>query len=61
MNSDGGVQEFGLRHLKLEDMVPTFIEFSPHLAHCRFSNCLHLVEPGCAVDKQLKTGLIRDA
>ena len=53
-----GLQEFGLHHLKLEDIAQTFVEFRPHLGQCRFSNCLHLVEPGCAVDEAVKSGTI---
>ena len=53
-----GLQEFGLHHLKLEDIAQTFIEFRPHLGNCRFSNCLHLVEPGCAIDEAVKSGAI---
>ena len=44
-----GLQEFGLHHLKAEDIDHAFVEFRPFLGHCRFSNCLHLNEPGCAV------------
>ena len=53
-----GLQEFGLHHLNLEDIAQTFVEFRPHLGQCRFSNCLHLVEPGCAVDEAVKNGNI---
>ncbi len=53
-----GVQEFGLHHLKAEDLAHTFIEFRPYLGQCRFHNCLHLVEPGCAVAAAEQTGAI---
>jgi len=53
-----GLQEFGLHHLNVEDIAQTFVEFRPHLGHCRFSNCLHLVEPGCALDEAAKSGAI---
>lgn len=44
-----GLQEFGLHHLKLDEIGAAFVEFRPYLGRCRFSNCIHLNEPGCAV------------
>lgn len=44
-----GLQEFGLHHLKPEDIDYAFIEFRPYLGKCKFNNCRHLSEPGCAV------------
>ena len=44
-----GMQEFGLHHLTQQDIAEAFIEFRPLLGHCRFHNCRHLVEPGCAI------------
>lgn len=44
-----GLQEFGLHHLTPEDAARAFVEFRPHLGQCRFRDCRHLAEPGCAV------------
>lgn len=44
-----GMQEFGLAHLTLDDLQRAFVEFRPLLGQCRFSDCRHLSEPGCAV------------
>lgn len=44
-----GLQEFGLHHLTPEDAARAFIEFRPFLGDCRFRDCRHLSEPGCAV------------
>ena len=44
-----GMQEFGLHHLTSLDLAEAFVEFRPLLGHCRFQNCRHLVEPGCAL------------
>jgi ribosome biogenesis GTPase len=44
-----GLQEFGLAHVNEMDIAHAFVEFRPYLGHCRFSNCRHLVEPGCAI------------
>ena len=44
-----GFQEFGLYHLTEGKLERAFPEFRPLLAHCRFYNCHHLHEPGCAI------------
>lgn len=44
-----GFQEFGLYHLTEGMLERAFPEFGPHLGQCRFYNCHHLSEPGCAV------------
>lgn len=35
--------------LRKEDLQAAFWEFRPHLGTCRFQDCTHLQEPGCAV------------
>ncbi|MGB8337733.1 MAG: ribosome small subunit-dependent GTPase A [Burkholderiales bacterium] len=44
-----GFQEFGLFHLSDTDITYSMPEFRPLLGQCRFSNCRHLQEPGCAI------------
>lgn len=44
-----GFQEFGLHHLKASELASCMPDFRPHLGQCRFYNCTHLHEPGCAV------------
>ena len=44
-----GLQEFGLAHVTQEELVWAFPEFRSRLGQCRFTNCLHLREPGCAI------------
>ena len=44
-----GLQEFGLNHLSAQDAAHAFVEFRPWLGQCRFRDCLHLQEPGCAI------------
>lgn len=44
-----GLQQFGLHHLQLDDVVQAFVEFRPFLGQCRFRDCRHLGEPDCAV------------
>jgi ribosome biogenesis GTPase len=44
-----GFQEFGLYHLTEGMLERAFREFEAHLGNCKFYNCHHLNEPGCAV------------
>jgi ribosome biogenesis GTPase len=44
-----GFQEFGLFHLNDDDVTYSMPEFRPLIGQCRFSNCRHLQEPGCAI------------
>ncbi|MDB5823997.1 MAG: rsgA [Herminiimonas sp.] len=53
-----GFQEFGLYHLSEGMLERAFPEFEPHLGKCRFYNCHHVNEPGCAVLDAMKAGSI---
>ncbi|MGN4153569.1 ribosome small subunit-dependent GTPase A [Burkholderia gladioli] len=53
-----GFQEFGLYHLTEGQFERAFPEFRPLLADCRFYNCHHLHEPGCAILAAVEDGRI---
>jgi ribosome biogenesis GTPase len=53
-----GFQEFGLYQLSEGMLERAFREFTPHLGQCRFYNCHHLNEPGCAVLAAVESGKI---
>ena len=53
-----GFQEFGLHHLTEGMLERAFPEFAAHLGQCRFYNCHHAGEPGCAVLAGVKSGAI---
>jgi ribosome biogenesis GTPase len=53
-----GMQEFGLHHLTEQDIAASFPEFRPLLGTCRFHNCRHLVEPGCAIIREMEAGRV---
>jgi ribosome biogenesis GTPase len=53
-----GFQEFGLYHLTEGQFERAFPEFRPLLADCRFYNCHHLQEPGCAILAAVEDGRI---
>jgi ribosome biogenesis GTPase len=44
-----GMQAFGLAHLDVDHLSEYFPDFAPLIGSCRFYNCRHLQEPGCAV------------
>ncbi|SMG15810.1 ribosome small subunit-dependent GTPase A [Paraburkholderia susongensis] len=54
-----GFQEFGLHHLTEGKLERAFPEFRPLLPNCRFYNCHHLHEPGCAILEAVADGRIR--
>ena len=55
-----GVWEFGIWKLDNQQLESGFIEFKPWLGQCRFNNCIHATEPGCAVKQAVDQGRIRD-
>lgn len=44
-----GVREFGLWHLEPEQITRGFIEFRQFLGYCKFRDCKHDTDPGCAI------------
>jgi len=54
-----GMKEFGLAHLEPQQIEQAFVEMRPLLGHCRFRNCSHGVEPGCALQEAVAQGTIR--
>ena len=44
-----GFQEFGLHHIEATRLAQCMPDMRVHLGQCRFYNCTHLHEPGCAV------------
>jgi ribosome biogenesis GTPase / thiamine phosphate phosphatase len=53
-----GIREFGLWHMSPRDVAAGFSEFRPLLGTCRFRDCQHQNEPGCAVLEAVETGII---
>lgn len=49
-----GVREFGLIKLSEQDIIAGFTEFKPYIGHCKFRDCAHKKEPGCALLKALE-------
>jgi ribosome biogenesis GTPase len=53
-----GLQEFGLKHLTPQEIEYGFAEFRPFLGQCRFRDCQHDAEPGCAIKQAMAAGVI---
>lgn len=53
-----GVRDFGLWHIEREQIDRGFIEFRGFLGACKFSNCQHRSEPGCAILQALEENRI---
>lgn len=53
-----GIKELSVVDIEAEELAHYFPEMRDRMEHCRFNNCLHLDEPGCAVVKALEAGEI---
>ena len=51
-----GLREVGLWNLPVGTLDQCFPEFRPALGECRFADCSHQVEPGCAVRELVDAG-----
>ncbi|MGB9095444.1 small ribosomal subunit biogenesis GTPase RsgA [Erwinia sp.] len=56
-----GVREFGLWHLEPEQITQGFVEFREFLGHCKFRDCKHDNDPGCALREAVENGKIDPA
>ncbi|WP_440874991.1 small ribosomal subunit biogenesis GTPase RsgA [Thalassotalea sp. PLHSN55] len=54
-----GIREFGLWHLTPEQVYRGFIEFADYLGGCKFRDCKHQTDPGCALVEASEQGKIR--
>lgn len=53
-----GIREFGLWHLEAEQITKGYREFQYVLGTCKFRDCKHLTDPGCALREAMETGKI---
>jgi ribosome biogenesis GTPase / thiamine phosphate phosphatase len=53
-----GMQSFGLFHLDDEDISYAMPEFRAYFGECKFNDCAHIDEPGCAVIAAAEAGKI---
>jgi len=53
-----GVKEFGLIDFEREELAQYFPEMRKLMSECRFNNCVHTNEPGCAVKEAVMNGAL---
>jgi ribosome biogenesis GTPase len=53
-----GIREFGLIDFDRTEVAERFPEMRRYMNQCRYNNCTHTHEPGCAVKQALEEGLI---
>lgn len=53
-----GVKEFGLINFEKEELAQYFPEMRSLMNECKFNNCLHINEPGCAIKAAVADGRI---
>jgi ribosome biogenesis GTPase len=53
-----GVRDFNLSPVPVDQLAQGFREFRAYLGQCRFHNCRHASEPGCAVQDAARSGAI---
>lgn len=53
-----GLREVGMWGLSSDHLDECFREFRAHIPNCKFGNCTHRVEPGCAVRDAVDAGEI---
>lgn len=56
-----GLRDIGLWGLERSEVAAAFREFHPYLGECRFDDCHHVHEPGCAVVAAVERGEIAES
>ncbi len=55
-----GIKEFGLINYNKNEIGHYFVEIRELMNQCRFNNCTHKHEPGCAVKEAVENGKISE-
>ena len=53
-----GVRSFNVDHLSIESIHNGFPDVVEYTKQCKFSNCNHLQDPGCAVEDAIENNLL---
>ena len=56
-----GFKEMVIFDLEESELSHYFPEMRPYLDECKFSNCIHVSEPGCAVKEAVSTGMVPES
>ena len=54
-----GLQAFGLHHLSVSNLLHYFPDMRQYIGKCRFHNCTHRQEPGCALKQAAADGKLK--
>ena len=55
-----GIREVGLWGVDTENLDLYFPEMEPYLGKCKYTDCVHVSEPACAIADAVNTGKISD-
>lgn len=55
-----GIREFGVLDISRQELSHYFPEMRARIHDCKFNNCLHLDEPGCAITEAVINGEIAE-
>ncbi len=55
-----GVWEYGLWKMDTAEIATGFVDFNHYLGLCKFNNCTHIHEPGCAIQQAVKTKQLKE-
>ena len=53
-----GIKEFGIAYFDKYEVAQYFREFKALASQCKFSDCLHIEEPNCAIKNGVNAGVI---
>lgn len=53
-----GIRTLGFWDIEPEELDAYFVDIAPYVERCRFGNCAHFDEPGCAVREAVGAGAI---
>jgi ribosome biogenesis GTPase / thiamine phosphate phosphatase len=53
-----GIRELGLVDIEKQELSHYFPEMRTLINECKYNNCLHINEPGCAVKSATEQGLL---
>lgn len=53
-----GLRELGLWGVASADVAGLWRDFAPYIGKCRFTDCAHRAEPGCAVQAAVESGAV---
>lgn len=48
-----GIRDFGLAGVLRSQLASWYPEMTPLIGHCRYSDCVHINEPGCAIKQAI--------